>query len=644
MCLTFTLALKTSHGLRISRCALLALGLNWIAFAQQERITQGVPNEVTLGPSSQSSLQTPVPPVTTQSPSEGPLYLSLQQAIQLALKNNLDIQLEQLDQTVADLSLKRTQGGSTPLAINYSVAEAPAGEGTSSVPLLSSSSSLLSPASVDPAGINISSSYDTAHVMESQRSLALSTNPLSAGPPIPAFDAELLGQFGWLRRNPSGETVSATAGSAGDTATVDNTLANTTLLKAFSSGTSIQLGVNNFVQSFYSGRSSAVPFTRPNVIAMVAQPLLRGFGRSVNTRYIAIAKTNKMISSAILEEQMISTISGVESLYYDLLSLQDAVTVQEKALRAAEDLLSNDREQLAVGRMAPIEVSRAEALVTADRLGLTQTTALRDQQRLVLRSVLDPQSLTRADVLLSEIIATDELAPPANEAQVPVADMIKSAWEQRPDLRQAKLQVSNGERMLAGAQNAVRPELDLYGTFESRGVIIPGLLPVGGDPITGAAVQDSVPSGGIRSSRVYEAGIQFNLPLQNRVAKADLAADRVQLQQQRTRLTQMQAQTSAEVRNAVIGLAAARQAAEAAVPSRKLQEQLLGAEMEKFLAGRSTNFAVIQQQAYLAQAQTTEVVAKAAWNKAAVQLNRAIGSTLERNGMSLNVATPKAVQ
>jgi len=135
------------------------------------------------------------------------------------------------------------------------------------------------------------------------------------------------------------------------------------LLKGFSSGTALQFGVNDFVQSYYSGRSSAVPFTRPNAIALIAQPLLRGAGRSNNTRFIAIAKTNKNISAAVLEQQMISTVSGVEALYYDLISLQDAVAVQERALNAAEELLSNDKQQLGVGRMPPIEVARAEALV-----------------------------------------------------------------------------------------------------------------------------------------------------------------------------------------------------------------------------------------------------------------------------------------
>ena len=572
----------------------------------------------------------------TSAGQDSTLYLTLQQAISLALRNNLDIQLEQLDQSVADFSLERTTGGGTPREINYNVAEPPIGEGTAAVPLFSSISTLINPTSVNPAGVNVSSSYDTSHVLGSQRSLSLGSTSFSAGSPVPAYDGQLLGQFAWLRRNPTPSLafVTPSAANSGDTTVTDNTIGNVTLAKGFNSGASVQLGVNDFINSFYSGRSSAVPFTRPNAFALAIQPLLRGARRSDNTRYIAIAKTNKNISAAVLEEQMISTISGVASLYYDLLSLQDAVRVQQQALKSAEELLSDDRQQFAVGRMPLIEVSRAEALVAADRLGLMQARGLEEQQQIVLRTVIDPQSLAGKGVNVSEIVATDQLLAP-NEAQRSLAELIELAWKQRPDLRQARLQVSNGERMVAASQDELRPELDLYGEFETRGVVIPGLMPLGGDSTTGSAVLDPIPTGGIRASRVYEAGIQFNLPVRNRVAAGDLGADLTQLRQQRLRVTQMEAQVSAEVRNAVIALNAAKQAAEAAASSRKLQEQLLSAETERFKAGFSTNFNVIQEQAYLAQSETTEVVAKAAWQKTVVQLDRALGETLQHRHIAL---------
>ena len=416
---------------------------------------------------------------------------------------------------------------------------------------------------------------------------------------------------------------------------------NTTLVKGFSTGTSIQLGFNNLVQSFYSGQSSADPFSHPNAIALIAQPLLRGAGRANNTRYITIAKTNKNIAAAILEQQMISTIAGVESLYYDLVSLQNSVTVQQRALKAAQDLLSDNRQQLQVGRLPPIEVTRSEALVETSQLALTQIIALRDQQENVLRSVLAPQSLTNPDGNLREIVATDELSVPTDVTASPVSELISQALEQRPDIRQAKLQISNGERAVAGSANARLPEVDLYGAFQSRGVLSTSLIPTGGDPLTGAPLVDAIPTGGIRASRVFEAGIQFTFPVQNRVAEADFATDRVQLREQRLRLNQMQAQAAAEVRNAVIGLAAAKQAAQAAAATRQLQQQLLNAEIEKFRTGYSTNFAVIQQQTYLAEAETTEIMAQAAWKKSAIQLERALGNTLKQQGITIKDALPE---
>ena len=375
----------------IAGCALVG-----VAAAQQSSAT--LHNMAGIADAPRPSLllgQTPVSSPAAN-PQDGRLYLSLQEAFRMALKNNLDIEVEQVDQTIADLSVPLTEGGGLPRAINYTVADTPAGEAAVAVPLLSFSSPGLSPLSVDPITSTVSSSYNTSHIGEGAHSLSLSGSPYSLGTPVPGFDAVLLGRYGWLRRNPAISLTSAGASATpANTVTTDNTLGDTILTKGFGPGTKIQLGVNDFVQSFYSGRSSAVPFSHPNAFALIAQPLLRGAGHGVNTRYIAIAKTNKKISAAVLEQQMISTIAGVKNLYVDLVSLQDSVKVQQQALSAAELLLNNDREQLEVGRLPPIEVARAESLVTSTQLMLTQVVALRDQQEVILRTLLDPQSLTR---------------------------------------------------------------------------------------------------------------------------------------------------------------------------------------------------------------------------------------------------------
>ena len=598
------------------------------------RTSAPVPNAVPDAPIPLLSLAQTAGPAN---PQDGKLYLSLQQAFTMALENNLDLQIEQIDQSIAEGGVPLAQGGGLPRPINFTIMDAPAGVGGAGVPLLSFSSPGLAPASVDPIPSTISSSYNTSRILETAHSLSLGTSPYSGGSLVPGFDAQLLGRYGWLRRNPQVSllTENPSSETPADKAITDNTLGDTILTKGFSPGTTVELGVNNFVQSFYSGRSSAVPFSHPNAYALIAQPLFRNAGRANNTRFIAIAKTNKKISSAVLEQQMISTIAGVDSLYTDLISLQDEVKVQQQALTAAEQLLSNDRQQLDTGRLPPIEVTRVESLVTSTQMLLEQAKALRDQQDVILRTLIDPRSLTGPIAQPLEIVATDPLSPPHAEVETPLPELVKLALDTRPDVRQARLQILNGERQVAGSANAVKPEIDIYGTYETRGVVLPGLLDTGGSTLTGNTILDQVPTGGTRSSTLYEAGIQFYLPVQNRVAKANLMIDKATLRQQQLRETQLESAVSAEVRNAITALRAAENAVAGAVKARELQEKLLSAAQESFQAGYGTNLAVIEQETYLAQAQASEVVARAAWSKAAVQLDRVTGQILDRTGISL---------
>ncbi len=577
--------------------------------------------------------QTPAPAPAS---ADGKLYLTLREAYTMALAKNLDIQLEQVDQGIAESGLRLAEGGSVPRALNFAIGEPPVGVAPASNPLPSFGAAGISPASVEPLGATISTSYNNSRVVEGARSLSLGTGPYSAGSQVPGFSTQLFGKYGWLRRNPQVSllTVNQTGVAAGSTATTDNTLGSTTLTRGFAPGTTIELGVNDFVQGFYSGRSSAVPFSHPNAYAMVAQPLLRNAGAANNTRYIAIARTDKKIASAVLEDQIVATVTGVGALYTDLRTLQEEVKVQQAAVDAAELLLRNDREQLRVGRLPAIAVSQAESLAESTRATLAQTDSLRVQQSVILRTMVDPDSL-RGGEAAPEIVAADPLQEPAPAEEAATGDLVKEALEHRPDVRQARLQIENGKLQVAGAANAAKPEVDLYGTYESRGVIVPGLLSTGGNGLTGNTVPYTIPTGGNRSSTVYEAGVQFYLPLRNDVARANLEADKGVLRQQGIRVAQLEAQVGAEVRNAVTALGSARAAAAAAAKARVLQERLLGAAQESFAAGYGTNIAVVEAETYAAQARTAEVAARASLAKAAGQLDRVTGRVLDRSGIAV---------
>jgi len=178
----------------------------------------------------------------------------------------------------------------------------------------------------------------------------------------------------------------------------------------------------------------------------------------------------------------------------------------------------------------------------------------------------------------------------------------------------------------------VRPELDAVGAIQSHGAIgYTGFTPIGGVPLPPTTT-------GVSQASVYEAGVQLNLPFRNRIAQADAARDEMQLRQMEARVQQLQNQIRDEIENASIAVEVARTAYSAAVRSRMYQEQLLQAEKEKLAVGASTNFFIVQDESYLAQARSTEVVARSTYIKSRVALQRALGTSLEDSGIQLDEA------
>jgi outer membrane protein TolC len=194
--------------------------------------------------------------------------------------------------------------------------------------------------------------------------------------------------------------------------------------------------------------------------------------------------------------------------------------------------------------------------------------------------------------------------------------------------------VQGGEAALKASQNAARPEVDIIGNFQTRGSTEVPFTTLG-TPGTGAITAPTdLGVAGLRTSRIYQAGVQVNIPLKNHVAEADAARDLLQLRQSQARTQILANQVREDVENSLIALQTARTALEAATQSRAYQEQLVSAERDRLSVGASTNFLVIQQEGYLAQARSTEVAARSVWIKARVALDRSIGDLLEKNGIT----------
>jgi len=569
----------------------------------------------------------------------GRLYLSLQDAVALALENNLDIESQRYGPAIADTDVLRTQGGGQVRGVALSVGETPAGIGGPNSPLLNAAAASFAFSSSVPANIS-----DLAVVVSPQASLSITgTTPQSSGPPVPVFDATLIGQLsGTHQTTPQSNPIITGA----NTLISRIVLQNAGVQKGFSTGTQLSLAYTANSQETNSVRSSVNPFTTASLGLTLVQPLFRGYGIKMNRRFIRIANNNRKVSDLVFRQQVISTVSGVIRLYYDLVSLNEDVRVKEQTLALAQKLQADNEAQFKAGTLAEIEVVRAQAQVGAAREDLINSQALAREQELILKTVLTRRGTADPAVREARIATTDTVPPPEPEKPRPIQDLVAEAFKNRPDLAAAGLQIENSEISLEGSRNLLRPEVDLVATAQNSGLAgqVNPLATTGGvfgstaAPVFlggfGLAIEQTLR----RNYPTYGLGIQLSLPLRNRVAEADYARDQLQLRQSQIRRQQLENQVRLEVENAVIAVERTRAAYEAAVQTRKLQEQSLASEEKRYGVGISTTFLITQYQSFLAQARSTEVAARGACGKAQVALQRALGLTLEDNGVSIEEA------
>jgi outer membrane protein len=565
---------------------------------------------------------------------DGALQLSLYDAVALAIENNLDVEVGRYNLAIAGTEKLRASGGGNLRGIDYAVAESPTGVGGPGSPLLNSSASTVTP------------STPTINDLTSLNVLTPTSNNLSvqgpsgfaAGPTIPTLQPTLVGQSTYFNRSNSTLLTSSTNASLTAPQPSPDTLhfitANYALIEGFSYGTQVEVGVNNAAQVLYANQSSLNPFSSPNTSITLTQPLLRGRGRDINLRYIKIAGINQKISRLLFYQQLISTVYGVSRLYYDLVSLNENAQVKRQTLETARRLLSDNRAQVEEGTLAPLELTRAQSLVTSSELDLIQAEGLVRQQEIILKTQLSGRGTADPVLANLRIVPTDPIRIPATDDPGSLDQMVTTALSMRPDLVQASLQVESGELALKASQNATRPELDVVGNFQTRGSSETPFTNIGTAGTGQIVAPPTLGTAGLRQSRIYQAGIQLNLPLKNRVAQADAARDLLQVRQAQAKTQLLANQVREQVENSLIALRTARSALNAAVESRTYQEQLVSAERDKLTVGASTNFLVIQQQGFLAQARSTEVAARSVWIKARVALDRALGDLLEKNGIT----------
>jgi outer membrane protein TolC len=565
----------------------------------------------------------------------GSLYLSLQDALALAIENNLDIELQRYGLPAGATELLRAQGGGVTRGLNFTLAEVPTGVGGPLSPVVTAAAS----SGLATAGGTVSSNALELGVLgEPQTNLSLlGTAAQSTGTAVPIYDPAIVGQFNWTHQTTQQISV-ATDGL--NPLVTDTTLANAGIQQGFASGGQASLTFNNSRQSLNALTSQYNPYTGSSLGLNVTQPLLRGFGGSLNRRYIRIAGNEQRIASLLFRQQLIATVYGVIRLYTDFVALSEDQKVKRETLELAEKLYSDVKAQVDEGTLAPVELTRANAQVFSARQDLINATGLRDEEEAILKNVLTRTGNEDPQLRAAQVIPTDPLAIPAADEVRPIQDLIDDALANRPDLGQGRLQIENLQVGLAGSKNATLPELDLVGVMQNNGLAgaanalttVPGAAAyVGG---YGSALEQVF----ARNNPTYGVGLQLTLPLRNRIAEADLARDELQVKQSQIRLRQLENQARLEVEDALIAMRRARSSYEAATEARKLQEESLAAEQAKFEVGASTAFFVIQYESLLAQARSTEVAAESSYVKARAALERATGSILDDHRVSIAAA------
>jgi outer membrane protein len=574
---------------------------------------------------------------------DGKLYLSLQDAIALSLENNLDVEAERYNITLAKTDLVRAAGGGSLRGIDYGIVLPQNGVGGPGSPLLNADTVNSNPTT--PTVTDLTSLNSTTQMQQTLSETAAGFT-YSPGPNIPLFDPQLIGDAGYLRRSDTVtlESTTGTTGTTGSTGTttipqpLDFIGANLAYLQGFSTGLQLEAIANNASSVDYGSTKQLDPFSTPSTSVTLAQPLLRGFGRNVNLRYLRIGRTDQKISRLLFEQQVMQTIYGTSRLYFDLVSLGENVLVKAEALRAATKMREDDEQQETLGTLAPIELTRAEALESSSRFDFIQAQGLYKQQEIILRNQLLRTASPVFTGQFDEIVPTDRIVVPDQLESLDVSTLVAQGLAERPDLAQAKLQVVAGKISAEASRNGALPQLNLYANAETRGASEQPYEPLG-SPGTGlATTPQNLGLGGLRVSTIYQAGVQLTLPLRNRVAASDAARDTIQLRQVQARTEKMSAQIREDVETAIVALQTAQAAYQAASQSRDYQAQLLDAERDKLSVGQSTDLAVLQNEAYLAQAKSTEIAARSNWMKARIQLDYALGDLLEKNHVELDDA------
>jgi outer membrane protein TolC len=566
----------------------------------------------------------------------GRIYLSLRDAIALALENNLDIEAARLNPKLQQANLQRASAGQLLRNVSNSISTGP------------SSASLGALGAVNSLGPSSSgSSSGTGGVLSG-------LNVQLQGSAIPNLDPTVFvnAQF---QHQTSPQTNSFVTGTNFLVTSQKST--NFGIQQGFLTGTSVSLGMGNTLgYRQNSPNNDFNPVDLGSLSFSITQNLLNGFGVKVNNRAIRIARNQLHISDLTFKQQVIATVNNVVGLYWDLVSFSDSLKVKQRTLDLNTQLYTDNKRRAELGALAEIDTIQAEAEMKNSQQDVVTAETQVLQQELTLKSVLTRTGLNNPAVAGARITPTDRFDVPPVDAVQPIQDMIGEAFQKRPEIEQSQIGLEDTRISMLGTKNNLLPSLSVFANLSNTGLTgsvndLPVPITSGGQVVgyrqrTAADVNGFFLGGyGSFLNQVfsrkfpnYSAGFQLNIPIRNRASQADLITDELNYRQSQISDKQLQNSIKLNVINAQIVLRQTRAAYQTAVEARTLQEQVLAGERRKYELGTSSILNVIQVQRDTTARELTEQDLKSQYIKARNALDNVLGKTLEVQNVDIGEA------
>jgi len=575
-------------------------------------------------------------PKLTDLLSGGKIYLSLTDAVTLALENNYDIEIARINLDIADTDILRAKAGANLLGVSTGLVENTLGGQTTTIT-----------GGGGPGGTTSGTGGSGAGAS----GLVLSTN--GGGPTPEAMDPVLTGTIEYQSQ---ATQESSTILTGTNSLTQSTETYNAAYNQGFLTGTQLTVGFNNSRETTNSQRSTYSPVLTSGFTAQVTQHLLQGFGTFINGRFIIQAKNNRRITDSAFRQQLLYTVGQVESIYWALVSAYEDEQAKERALLQSTQLASDNRKQLQIGTLAPLDVVNSDSAVATDQQSLISSKTNLEYQQLLMvqaiaRNLNDPQ-LATAPVIPTDRVGLDRLP----EEDQTVEDLVKEAYVNNPQVEQAVLTMQNNLLTIRAEKNGLLPTLDafaFYGGSGLGGAQNPNLnCSVTSTTFTacGAGLYPSTSYAGTlgqtfnNSNPNYGVGANLSITLRNRTAQANQVRSQMEYRQSQIRLQQLYTQLHIQVTNGQFALTNDRAAVNAAQSARDYAAQALDAEQKKYRLGASTTANVLQMERNLATAEDNLISATAAYARDRVSLEQILAVTLDRYGINIEDAAKGRVQ